>query len=133
MYDEKLLKELWDEREEVDGRDPKFFRLDPCGALIEWSKYGDPYDENGWVIDHVVPISKLKGASEEEIDDTINLRPMHYMNNITKEDDYPTYYASVIYKDDKNVEIDGWYEVNEELRDLLNEKYSKYLKNDIES
>ena len=134
MIEQELLRKLWNGRQTVEGLEPDEFRLDPCNALIEWSKYGDPLDDNGWVIDNIVPRAMLKGAPEEEIDDPVNLRPMHYKNNASKGDDFPIYSTKVKYVEGKNEMIDDWYEVNEELKQTLIEKYSKYFEgNDIES
>ena len=91
MIDSKKKIRIWRAMPTIEGKDESIFRLDSCGALIEWDKYGDRQSEVGWEIDHVVPKSLLieKGATEEEIDDEENLRPMHWKNNDMKSADYP--------------------------------------------
>ena len=126
MIDNNVLLKLWKDRQTVDGLDPNHFRLDPCGALIEWSKFGDPKDENGWVIDHVVPRASLVNVPEDVIDDPINLRPMHVKNNAAKGTSYPLYNTRVVYEGGKNVDCEGVYEISIDLQKTLNEFFSKY-------
>ena len=112
----------------VDGKDAEEYRFDPCGAVIQWSKYGNRNDIYGWEVDHIVPKAILcsKGATDEEIDDYDNLRPMQWENNDAKGTDYPAYHTKVIYLDGHNQRVDGAYEVNKPLQTLLKSKYSKY-------
>ena len=124
MFDNELLQRLWREMQTVNGLSPDCYRLDPCGALIEWSKYGDPEDENGWVIDRVFPISRIK-KNLDDADNPRNLRPMHFKNNIAKGDSYPVYNSIVRYINGKNVELDGLYEVNEDLKTVLDNLYQE--------
>ncbi len=127
MIDDKLKLDLWNERQQVEGLPPEEFRLDPCNALIEWSKYGDNNDKNGWVLDHVIPLSRLKSVPESLYDDKSNLRPMHIKNNAAKGDDYPEYRVCVQFVDGENVECEGVYEVNNGIQETLGELFSDYL------
>lgn len=128
MIDENKRLEIWPKLRRIEGKDPGEYRLDPCGALIRWSKYNDRSDDYGWEVDHVIPKSFLleKGATEEEIDDPINLRPMHWKNNVSKSIDYPAYHTIIKYDGSRNVMADGVFEVNQKLQRLLSNKYSKF-------
>ena len=128
MIDEEKRKRLWELMPTAEGKDSAKFRLDSCGALMEWDRFGDRQSDFGWEIDHVVPKSLLteRGATENEIDDEDNLRPMHWKNNDTKSADYPEYQAKVSYENGRNIEQNGVYEVNKSLQDILHNKYSKY-------
>ena len=63
----------------VVGVDPRFRRMDQCGAWIDRNRHGDRSDQNntGWEVDHISP-----GGS----DDLSNLRPLQWYNNVTKSD-----------------------------------------------
>lgn len=128
MIDEQKKLAIWDKMSSVPGKDPAKFKFDSCGALIEWGKYGDRQDDNGWEADHVVPKSLLqkKGVPEDEYDDEVNLRPMHWKNNDSKSSDYPEYQAKVKYEGGRNIDKEGVYEVNKDLQQILHNKYAKY-------
>lgn len=100
----------------VDGLDDSMFRKDACGALIMWDKFGknNPF---GWVIDHILPMS-LGGD-----DNLLNLRALHYKNNLGKADDYPSYTASVKYDGRENVIDERNLTVNKKLREKLKQLY----------
>ncbi len=128
MIDESKRLEIWNRLRTVSGKDPDEFRLDPCGALIRWSKYGDRSDDYGWEVDHVIPkiVLSRRGVVEEEIDDLVNLRPMQWKNNDAKATDYPAYHTMVKYDGSHNVSIEGVFEVNRNLQRELSIKYSRY-------
>jgi hypothetical protein len=128
MIDEQKKLAIWNKMSSVPGKDPDKFKLDACGALIEWEKYGDRQDDFGWEADHVVPKSLLqkKGVPEDEYDDEVNLRPMHWKNNDSKSSDYPEYQAKVKYEGGRNIDKEGVYEVNKDLQQILHNKYAKY-------
>lgn len=128
MVDDEKRVAIWSKMTTVAGKDERKYRLDACGALMDWDKYGDRQNDNGWEVDHVVPKTLLskKEVPEDEIDDEINLRPMQWQNNDSKSSDYPEYQASVKYEGGKNVAQNGVYEVNKELQRILQNKYSKY-------
>lgn len=128
MIDEQKKLAIWGKMSSVPGKDPTKFKLDACGALIEWEKYGDRQDDCGWEADHVVPKSLLqkKGVPEDEYDDEVNLRPMHWKNNDSKSSDYPEYQAKVKYEGGRNIDKEGVYEVNKDLQQILHNKYEKY-------
>ena len=88
---------IWQKAMAVDGYDNTKYRKDVCGAWIQRDQYGKE-TIYGWEIDHAKPTSK--GGS----DDAHNLRPMHWQNNRTKADDYPTYNSAVTSEGNGNVE-----------------------------
>lgn len=109
---------IWDKARKCEGLPPDLFRLDACGALIMRDKYGkeNPY---GWVVDHIYPKS-LGGDDNIE-----NLRPLHYKNNISKADDYPSYTAVLKYDGNKgNIENVRNLTVNKRVREILKKLYS---------
>jgi hypothetical protein len=128
MINETKRREIWERLRSIEGKELEEYRLDPCGALIRWSKYGDRSDDCGWEVDHVVPKAFLlsKGATEEEIDESVNLRPMQWENNDAKNVDYPAYHTKIKYDGESNKRVDGIFEVNKELQRVLSNRYSKF-------
>ena len=62
----------------------ELIRIDRCGALIRWDKYGETIDKGyGWEIDHIRLVS-LNGN-----DDISNLQPLQWQNNRHKSDSFP--------------------------------------------
>lgn len=115
-FSEDILNLLWEKASKVDGLDEHMYRKDACGALIMRDKYGkiNPY---GWVIDHIFP-QKLGGDDNPQ-----NLRVMHYLNNNSKADDYPSYMTAVIFNGQKNIPLERNVTVNQKRRQLLKEIY----------
>jgi len=114
--DEDIKLAAWKKARSVDGLDSSMCRKDACGALIMWNKFGkeNPF---GWVIDHAFPTS-LGGD-----DNLLNLRALHYKNNQSKADDYPSYTASVKYNGRENVMDERNLTVNKKLREKLKQLY----------
>ena len=75
-------------------------------------KYGkkNPY---GWVVDHILPLT-LGGDNNE-----VNLRALHYQNNLSKADNYPSYLSAVQLVGDDNVPSVKSLTVNPAKRQLL--------------
>lgn len=72
---------VWAKGTRILGMDSGEWRLDRCGALIQYSKYGDTEDGGtGWEIDHVHPLA-LGGS-----DELTNLQPLQWQNNRAKSD-----------------------------------------------
>lgn len=116
--DDKILDAVWSRATAVDGCDPVSVRKDCCGALIMRSAYGDRDSDYGWEVDHIFP-EALGG------DDNIrNLRPMHWENNVSKGDDYPTYGAVVKAVGNKNVRIHEIFTVNKKIVSELDKIYN---------
>lgn len=63
------------EKNEANG-----FRKDQCEAWIKKQDFGNRKSDYGWEIDHIVPVSH-KGS-----DDLSNLRPLHWRNNASRQD-----------------------------------------------
>ncbi len=114
--DTDTIKMVWEKARKVQGLDPSMFRLDACGALIMFERYGkeNPY---GWVIDHIFPVS-LGGD-----DNAMNLRAFHYRNNLSKRDDYPSYTAVIKYNGKGNMEEERNLTVNDKVRASLKKIY----------
>lgn len=125
MIDERKISEVWENARTVDGVDSSLYRKDPCGAWIARNKYGIRDSKLGWEVDHVIPKALLESLrfSEEEIDDPINLRAMHWQNNVSKGDDYPSYISVISAKDLDNVYHEESRKINPALRADLNNFY----------
>ena len=96
-YSGEIIDAVWSKAREVEGLNPDMVRLEPVGALIMRDKLGkaNPF---GWVIGLVYP-EKLGGDDRVE-----NLRAMHYMNDRSKRDDYPSYTGVVVFNGKENVD-----------------------------
>lgn len=112
-----LINEIWQKGAEVPGYNSDIFRQDSCGAWIMKNQFGKE-TKFGWEIDHILPVSK--GGN----DDLVNLRPMHYLNNRSKGEDYLGYRSAVTASGVENVEKEGYFMINKEVRLDL-----KYLEN----
>ena len=72
----------------------------------------------GWQIVHFFPISK--GGDENPL----NLRALHYKNNLSKGDDYPSYYGEVTSEGNTNKIERQVFTVNHEKQGQLREIYN---------
>jgi 5-methylcytosine-specific restriction endonuclease McrA len=89
MWNEELIEAVWDKAKKCSPENEhKGFRKDQCGAWIKRSAYGDRQNCYGWEIDHITPESK--GGS----DAISNLRPLHWGNNASRQDDRLTVYVT---------------------------------------
>ena len=118
-FDDDIIHKVWEKAKQVDGFDPAIFRKDPCGAWMVFNKYGLRDNAYGWEIDHVYPVA-LGGD-----DDFRNLRAMHWRNNASKGDDYPSYIARVTSDGNKNRECYRSHTVNPSLRAFIKQKYNR--------
>lgn len=116
-FSNEIIDKVWKKGITVNGYNPDLYRQDFCGAWIMRSEYGNTENILGWVIDHVYPTSK--GGT----DILLNLRPMQHQNNLSKSDDYPSYTAVIVAKDNKNIESTSEFTVNKELQKQLSDIY----------
>ena len=112
-FSEIQIQAVWEKGQEVDTFDSNKYRKDAAGAWMQRDKYGDVESPYGWEIDHVYP--KAKDGKDE----LINLRPMHWANNRSKDGDYPTYTAVKTSDGNTNIDKTAEYTVNQPLQDKL--------------
>jgi hypothetical protein len=112
----EIIKQVWEKGTIIDANHKDIYRQDSCGAWIEKDKYGSE-EIFGWEIDHVLPLAK--GGD----DDIINLRPMHWQNNRSKGDFFPSYKCIVRAKEGKNVASEETRIINATLQNELSLKY----------
>jgi len=98
----------WNSAHEVKDKNPNEWRMDACGALINYNCYNKPGRMFCWEIDHIFPASLLQkaGVPQDLIDNPINIRALNRKNNESKSDNYPRYKRSYILQGADNVEID---------------------------
>lgn len=127
---EDLKKRVWNQAREAEGYDKQKVRLDACKAFMIFDEYGKQ-GLYGWQIDHVCPVSMLEelGYTEKEIDNEQNLRAMHWRNNLSKSDDYPSYTSVITSDGDRNVEREESKIVNALRQQKLQSLYPKLKKN----
>lgn len=130
------IQEIWQKATIVEGFDPKQYRKDVAGAWIAFSDYGKD-TQYGWNIDHVVPQALFStDAKPSAISNSVNLRPMHWLNNHSKGNDFPEYKVTVTSSGNRNIDCNKKLFVNEDLfrqlynyydmRDLVNHKRSLF-------
>lgn len=107
----------WNKARIVEGYDEKLFRKDACGAWIAWNKYGARDNDYGWEIDHIYPLER-GGDNRQE-----NLRALHYRNNISKADDYPSYMSAVRAEGNGNKLCERTLSVNKDMQKILSDIY----------
>lgn len=117
-YTEEQKVLAWRAAQEVEGYNPGRYRKDACGAWIAWDKYGNLDNIFGWQIDHIFP--KSRGGDEKPI----NLRALHYKNNLSKGDDYPSYYGEVTSDGNTNKIERQVFTVNHEKQAQLKKIYN---------
>ena len=115
-FSEDKIKQTWEKGVSVEGYDNTKFRKDVCGAWMQRDKY-ETEEIHGWKINHIYPVSK--GGT----DDIVNLRPMHWENDRSKQDDYPSYSCAVKSNGSKNVKSDETRTIYKELQETLKTKY----------
>lgn len=118
MFTNEQIDKVWNKANKVDGYDPAAVRQDSCGAWIIKHHYGNRESDFGWEIDHVYPES-LGGRDDEE-----NLRAMNWRNNDSKGDDFPIYKGRVHAQENRNIEEEIQYTVNDALQQRLKELYN---------
>jgi len=123
-FNETTILVIWNKAQIVDGYDSKKYRKDIRGAWIEFNSYGKEVNL-GWEIDHILPTSK--GGTDNQF----NLRPMHWKNNRTKADDFPTYKSSITSDGNNNIEKEESKNLHPDVINQLKTIYPTniYLKN----
>ena len=116
-FSETQIQQVWDKGKKVDGYDEDRYRKDACDAWMMREKHGEE-SLYGWQIDHVYPESE--GGDEE----LVNLRPMQWENNQSKDNNYPDYTAKVTSDGDKNIYKKQSKVVNEPLQAKLKKLYN---------
>lgn len=103
-WSEAQIDAVWNKGLVVEEYDPNEYRQDACNAWIARREYGKQ-SNLGWEIDHVFPESRARefGYPQMQIDDIKNLRPMHWENNRSKNDNYPSYVSVVTSRENKNI------------------------------
>ena len=96
-FSDAKLEQIWEKAKVPNEKIKDEWRKDYAGAWINRVKYGEESDY-GWEVDHAKPVSK--GGSDE----LSNLVPLHWKNNRTKGDDYPSFKTSVSSEGNKNIE-----------------------------
>ena len=117
-FTEEQKEMAWKAARVVEGFDPSKYRKDACGAWIAWEKYGAIDNLYGWVIDHIYP--KSRGGDESPL----NLRAFHVKNNLSKKDDYPSYYSEVTSEGNRNKLERQVYTVNHDKQEQLRKLYN---------
>jgi hypothetical protein len=80
-FDPATLEAVWQRGAFAPGRDPRIWRMDACGALIQRQLHGHTTPLGcGWEVDHIVPVAR--GGS----DALANLQPLQWQNNRAKGD-----------------------------------------------
>jgi HNH endonuclease. len=116
-FSEAQIQEVWEKATVVENYDPNDYRKDLANTWLQKSQYGQQ-TPLGWSIDHVYPESKGGDAN------IVNLRPMHWENNLSKSDDYPSYKTVKTSDGDSNVDKENNYTVNEALQNSLKQIYN---------
>ena len=79
MFSVDIIDKVWRQGRADAGRSARDWRLDDCGDVIKKDQYGDRSSRYGWEIDHIKP------ASEGGTNALSNLRPLHWENNVRKQ------------------------------------------------
>ena len=115
----ETLKDIaWNTACAVPNHDPSVERWDPCGAWIRYADFENHNSDYGWDIDHVFPVAKLRYHKVPRMlwNHALNIRAMHWKNNLSKSNAYPYYTATVEHCDNINVIIAKGYNIEEALQ-----------------
>lgn len=105
----------------IPEHNPDHIRQDACGAWIVYEDYNNRDSMFGWEIDHIYPVSRLRclGVPVVLWDNPLNIRALHWRNNLSKGNEYPIYTSVVTDEGATNVSCEFTYLVNEALQDEL--------------
>lgn len=104
-FNAETINTIWKKATIVPNNDPAVWRKDIAGAWIKRSEYGKK-TKYGWEIDHKKPVAK--GGT----DNNTNLRPLHWENNESKNDDYPEWHSVVTASGADNVHKKQKWEIS---------------------
>lgn len=88
-----VLRAVWAKGRLVPGYEAQadMYRLDTCGALMQWTSYGDTTPRGyGWEVDHITAVDN--GGS----DNFANLQPLQWQNNRAKGNNPPGAWACAV-------------------------------------
>ena len=103
-FTSEQIEQVWQKALIAPNNNPNVFRKDYAGAWIRRDQYGDRNAVYGWEIDHCKPES-LGGT-----DDLANLYPLHWRNNVKKNNDYPEWQTILTSEGVNNVEKESsWF------------------------
>lgn len=115
--DDKLKKKVWEKGKVVNQDSKDTWRKDDAGAWINFDLYGKQV-EYGWQVDHIYPKSKGGGL------DLVNLQPLHWENNNSKDDDYPVYNTVKTAHKSTNIDQDQLFVVEDSIQMILANLYN---------
>lgn len=103
-FTEEQIEQVWQKAKIVANNNPNVFRQDYAGAWIRRDQYGNRNAKYGWEIDHCIP------ESQGGTDNLSNLYPLHWRNNASKGNNYPSWQTILSSVGNKNVEETiGWH------------------------
>jgi hypothetical protein len=118
-------KELvWKKADVLENKDPSMWRIDLCGALINWREFGKR-TKYGWNVDHIFP--KAEGGT----DHIFNLCAMHWKNNQDKADNFPKFRTTISFNGTKNVKFVKEQELDASVLEKLRQVYVRNKKLDV--
>ncbi len=71
--------QVWEKGIILPDNDAKNWRYDKYGMMMEYTAFGNTGSQYGWEIDHI------QSVSEGGKDNTENLQPLNWVNNLEKD------------------------------------------------
>ncbi|QOI98534.1 MAG: hypothetical protein HRU69_14020 [Flammeovirgaceae bacterium] len=115
-FSDKQIQDVWNKGTTVENYDSVKYRKDVCGALDATRQVRE---RGNFRLGNRPCLSRVKRGDET----LINLRPMHWENNRSKADDFPSYTAVKTSNDTKNVDKEERKTVNDALLAELKKLY----------